>query len=161
MGFWIVLTIIITLWLGFSEASGLGDWLVCTAFSAFVSFLISLIVLIPITGIFAQTPVDTRTDLIAVEDNFNYYLYRRSDDHKYTYLYEIEDKGITSNTVDANFCYLNYINENETPYVIIREKTFNNSVMNFMFLFNLPFSAEYSFYVPEGSITSNFNIDLN
>ena len=111
---------------------------------------------------------ETRTELIALQDNFGmngtYYLHRAYIDEElqYSYLYNVEGKGICSDSVEADETYINYITEGERPYLVKHEYEFANPIINFISgdLFG-PF-IDYSLYIPEGSITveNQYEIDL-
>lgn len=111
---------------------------------------------------------ETRTELIALQDNFGtngiYYLHRAYIDEElqYSYLYNVEGKGICSGRVEADETYVNYIAEGERPYLVKHEYNFANPIIRFISGdFFGPF-VDYSLYIPEGSITveNQYEIDL-
>ena len=119
-------------------------------------------------GIAETVPtVETRTDLIALNDNFNgeghYYLFSgyTNEELTYNYLYNVEGKGITAGSVEADNCYVNYISPDEKPYMIERKFDFTNSVLKFFTIADF-INYEYSLYIPNGSITAEnqYRIDL-
>ena len=108
------------------------------------------------------------TELVALKDNVmanSYgYLYRGyvNEELKYTYLYDVPGKGITSGRVDADRCYINYIAEGETPRLIKHHYTIKNWFLDFITYDSIVDKIEYNLYVPSGSIVAEgeYNIDL-
>ena len=111
---------------------------------------------------------ETRTELIALRDNFGmngtYYLHRAYIDEElqYSYLYNVEGKGICSGRVEADETYVNYITEGERPYLVKHEYEFANPIINFISGDLLGHFTDYSLYIPEESITveNQYEIDL-
>lgn len=101
------------------------------------------------------------TNLIALQDNIGYNVYRyyvRSDGDNYTYLYET-DEGITSATIPAKRSYLNYTDE--VPYITTKTCTgYKNKILNLIFIPSICTKDVYYVYIPEGTITAGYNIDL-
>lgn len=78
---------------------------------------------------------------------------------KYVYLYEDPVKGMKAEKIDADYAYIKYISENETPYIQPWCNEPKNGFMNFMF--GDFATTYYTIYLPEGSvITNTYNIDL-
>lgn len=104
-----------------------------------------------------------RTDLIALKDANMSYIRRgyANDILKYTYIYKEEDKGLATNSIPANYSYINYLDEDEQPYVIKTIYQFKNPIARF-FLIDSLLNTEYSVYIPEGSIIveGEYAIDL-
>lgn len=97
------------------------------------------------------------TNLIALQDNI-YKYYVRSDGDNYTYLYET-DEGITSATIPAKQSYLNYTDE--VPYVVTKTCVgYKNKILNLIFIPSICIKNVYYVYIPEGTITTGYNIDL-
>lgn len=105
----------------------------------------------------------TTTNIIALNDNYSSYIYRYSHNSelKYTYLYQDGDKGIANNTIPAENSYINYIAEGENPHIITKCVNYKNLVIN-AFLWPIGMHNEYYIYVPEGSIVTEgqYQIDL-
>ena len=107
-----------------------------------------------------------RTELVALQDNFGSSWVGRylspAAEIKYSYLYKEKEKGITLNTIDGDKAFINYISENEQPYVNIVIVSIKNPVLRFFATDLLSQGIEYYFYIPEGSIitTNEYQIDL-
>ena len=101
------------------------------------------------------------TNLIALQDNVgnnSYRYYVRANEDNYTYLYEV-DEGITSATIPAKRSYLNYTDE--VPYVVTKICTgYQNKILNLIFIPSISTKNIYYIYIPEGTITAGYNIDL-
>jgi hypothetical protein len=83
----------------------------------------------------------------------NFYLSRyhsASNGYMYTYTYIVPGKGGTNSEVRESHSYVNYISEDETPYVEIIHQDFADSRLRWLF-WN-PITTEYAFYIPEGSL---------
>ena len=143
-------------------------------FSAFflsplIAILVTLIIGIfwgPISTIPANNGAELAykyesTNLIALQDNIGYNIYKyyvRSDGDNYTYLYET-DEGITSATIPAKQSYLNYTDE--VPYVVTKTCVgYKNKILNLIFIPSICIKNVYYVYIPEGTITTGYNIDL-
>ena len=139
-------------------------------FSAFflsplIAILVTLIIGIfwgPISTIPANNGAELAykyesTNLIALQDNI-YKYYVRSDGDNYTYLYETNE-GITSATIPAKQSYLNYTDE--VPYVVTKTCVgYKNKILNLIFIPSICIKNVYYVYIPEGTITTGYNIDL-
>ena len=134
---------------------------------SFVAILISLIVsaIVISCDTVEYTPEkQTRIELMALKDHnaSSYYLRRgyANDRLNYIYLYE-DDKGIATDTVLATQSYINYIKDDENPYLIETHYCFKNPTLHF-FLIDSLINTEYSIFVPEGTITAEntYEIDL-
>lgn len=100
-------------------------------------------------------------NLIALQDNIGYNSYKtyvRLNENNYTYLYET-DEGITSATIPAKQSYLNYTDE--IPYVVTKTCVgYKNKILNLIFIPSISIKDVYYIYVPEGTVTTEYNIDL-
>lgn len=108
---------------------------------------------------------ECRTELVALQDNFGSSWvgrYHSSDEIKYSYLYDEEEKGITLNTIDGDETFINYIPEGEQPYVNTVTSSVKNPILRFFATDFLSQISEYYLYIPEGSImtTNEYQIDL-
>jgi uncharacterized membrane protein YeaQ/YmgE (transglycosylase-associated protein family) len=75
---------------------------------------------------------------------------------EYTFIYETP-KGMTVGTRRVNSVYIQYIEEGENPRLVRYVSKYDNQFWNWL-LGNC--DRWEVFYVPQGSITTNFNIDL-
>lgn len=100
-------------------------------------------------------------NLIALQDNIGYNSYKtyvRLNENNYTYLYKT-DEGITSATIPAKQSYLNYTDE--IPYVVTKTCVgYKNKILNLIFIPSISIKDVYYIYVPEGTVTTEYNIDL-
>jgi len=101
------------------------------------------------------------TPLVALKDNFNNegtsFLFSSVVDEtlKYHYIYEVPGKGMTTGEVRADNAYLRY--EDVDPCIQKWETSHPNKVLDWLFA---PGSHFYVIIVPEGSVTSEYSIDL-
>lgn len=135
--------------------------------SAIISLLLSMI-LIMFLSTLASTDgaeivyAEDKVNIVALEDNNTIeqkgFLARGYINEKlqYAYIYETP-KGLTVKSVDAEHSYINYTEGK--PILIIKTATrFKDSILN---LIAIPLdSTEYYFYIPEGSVITTYNIDL-
>lgn len=105
-----------------------------------------------------------KTELIALKDNFgvkgNYYLFSRhvDDELEYTYIVDHPQLGMTTKSVDANVCFIKYIEEDGIPYIQKWEARHPNSIVHWLFM---PSQYFYTIYLPGGSVIQNeYEIDL-
>lgn len=100
-------------------------------------------------------------NLIALQDNIGYNSYKtyvRLNENNYTYLYKT-DEGITSATIPAKQSYLNYTDE--IPYVVTKTCVgYKNKILNLIFIPSISIKDVYYIYVPEGTVMTEYNIDL-
>lgn len=129
-----------------------------------VCLLVCIFVCMPLSGISYDIGVpviyeETTTPLVAMQDGTGSFIrsVNVKNDLKYFYLYPDEDgRGITSGQTDAKHSFINYTEDE--PYVIIRKaKKFDSFFWN---LITVPWTNEYFFYIPEGSIIQDYTIDL-
>lgn len=78
------------------------------------------------------------------------------EDLEYVFIYETE-KGMTVGERKAKSVYVRYIEDGETPRLVHYVETYDSSFWDW-FLGNK--DSWDVFYIPEGSITTNFEIDL-
>ena len=104
------------------------------------------------------------TELIALKDNYTLegeaFLFSSTinEDLTYTYLYNIPNKGITTESIKATNAYLNYISENEKPYIQKITEIPRSKILYYLFLCD---NTYYSIYLPQGSIIENvYEINL-
>lgn len=75
----------------------------------------------------------------------------------YYYIKEIEGKGLVTDYNYAEHSYINYVEDSESPYL----KEVKCGIDPDWYWILVPMEEyEYYFYIPEGSITNNYNIDL-
>lgn len=101
------------------------------------------------------------TPLVALKDNFNNegtaFLFSSAVDEtlKYHYIYEVPGKGMTTGEVYADDAYIQYREGN--PCIQKWKTSHHNKVLDWLFI------PGYNFYiiiVPEGSVTTEYNINL-
>ena len=155
-----------------------GYWLSSFLMSILVmilGFILSTIIVIAVScGVTVMkddsnyNTITTETKLVALKDSMSTrggrYIYSGYIDEelKYTYLYKVPNKGITSKQVEADNCYINYINENETPKLVKIHTTLKEGFLDFITFDWIVDNTEYSLYVPNGSIVAEgeYEIDL-
>ena len=105
-----------------------------------------------------------KVELVAMKDNStingNFFLGSGSinEDQYYFYL-EQTNKGIQKKKVKADHnTYLNYIENDDTPYLLIQKTRCENDII--YALSHKCYDVEYYFYIPDGSITNEFSVDL-
>lgn len=126
-----------------------------------VSTLTSLIIFCSPSVNVDYTLIDTQP-IYALEDNIThngrYYLGSGTKNGDAAYFYVIEDDwGIKIESKDTDYAYIVYDNE-ESPRVEIYDGKWANPFIKMLGFFNP--EDRYKFYVPEGTITTNMNIDL-
>ena len=103
------------------------------------------------------------TNIVSMKDNYSTYIRHHYSESgmKYTYLYNDEGRGIANKSVPASESYINYVENDETPYIIANDMVYKNSILNGL-LWPIGAYTEYYFYVPEGSIITEgqYKIDL-
>ena len=140
--------------------------------------LIAFIVLGAVVGVFFASPfieiAETgpkipkeepySIELVALKDNSsvngNFFLGTGTIDEDQYYFYLTKTaKGIQQrklkNTSDV---YLNYAESTDTPRIVVQKSRCANPIIDFLALG--PTFTEYYIYVPEGSITNEFSVDL-
>ena len=174
MYFVITATLIVAIILFIKEQRDWDDWLGSLGISfaaAIITLLVSSIIAFCFTGAVYDeekfVPIETvETELIALNDNMGitgaHYLYSGyiNEELKYTYLYDVPGKGITSGSVKADDCY---IVESEKPKLVTTTYAINtNRFVNFFTFDFLLQETEYTLFVPNGSIVAagEYKIDL-
>ena len=147
-------------------ATGLGFGAILALVSVLVLMLFGLIC----TGLAPQAITETEThEIHALVDNVEYenrvsgsvFLIRAYTDEelKYNYMYMVDGKGFTFNSVKAKNCYLN--KTSDTPYVVINHYDCSNKIFNFLFGEHWNCHKEYIFYLPQDAeIIDDFTVDL-
>ena len=96
---------------------------------------------------------DNEKQIVAIQDNI--FICRRSTDNLvYTYAYKDGD-GIRTASVDANNAIIVY--DIRTQKMTTQKGSFKNW---WHWLYALPTREKYIFYVPQGTIKEEYNIDL-
>lgn len=101
------------------------------------------------------------TPLVALKDNFNNegtaFLFSSVVDEtlKYHYIYEIPGKGMTTGEVDADDAYIQYGEGN--PCIQKWKTSHPNETLDWLFIPGYHFCI---IIVPEGSVTTEYNVDL-
>ena len=133
---------------------------------AFMVFLVGFLIALVLSVAWEDAPVEiiSSTDhkIVALQDNFglegNFFLGSGyvDDELSYTYMHYVEGCGYKAETVDASNAYIEFTDEQ--PYVSIVRYQFKDGWRNY---FTIPYnSGDAFFYIPEGSILQNYNIDL-
>lgn len=136
---------------------------------ALCGFLLTLCVALPLTCATPKILTETQThEVHALVDNIQYegyvsgnvFLTRGyvNEELKYNYMYMVEGKGFTFESIDADQCYLN--KTDKTPYVVVNHYDCNK-VISFLFGKHWSCYSEYIFYLPENAeIIDDFSIDF-
>jgi hypothetical protein len=105
-----------------------------------------------------------RTELIALQDNYEIegsaclFSSIIDEEMKYVYLYEDPARDITYKSIDADECYIKYINEGERPYIQEWEERCKSDFWYWLFALG---RTHYTFYLPKGSVIENvYKVDL-
>lgn len=137
-------------------------------FGILIGTFISLMITIGATDVAEMKIVDTeKTEIVALADSSAVegarYLTGGYVDEElvYYYMYQDGNKGFTQEKIDADNCYIKYIDKNEKPYLWTETKVPKNKVLEF-FTSGLMTEEEYVFYLPKGSIVAidTYEIDL-
>ena len=137
---------------------------------AFGGFFIGIMICFIASGIFSSQPIEDcrieereQIELVALKDDFqaegSAFLFSSVVDQelKYTYIYET-DYGRTTNSIDADQCYVKYIDKDIHPYIQKWEVMPKSNFINWLFR---PSYYKYTIYLPEGSVIENvYEIDL-
>ncbi len=129
-------------------ASGLFIWVIA---SMVISAIVPTLSVIP----------DATYPLTALSVSINEpsYLLRSTSSKgsiQYSYIYESE-QGYHAETIPGKNCYIKYVKDN---FRVERCKlTFRNKICRFLFSY-LGDNYLYRFYIPEGSIVSNYTVDI-
>ena len=133
---------------------------------AIMFFLVGILVAFILSAIWEDAPVEiiTSTDheIVALQDNLelkgSFFLGSGYVDNElsYAYMRYVDGCGYKIETVDASNAYVEFTDKQ--PYVSIVSYQFKDKWRNY---FTVPYnSGDAFFYVPEGSILQNYNIDL-
>ena len=91
--------------------------------------------------------------IIALQDNT--FIYRKSGEHlTYVYAYKEQD-GIKTGEIQADYATILYTKEE--PKIVKQSGTFNQW---YHWIYAFPIKNHYLIYVPEGTIQSQFSVDL-
>jgi hypothetical protein len=144
------------------------DWFLA-AFLEVVAVCLGFLLCLGVAGILNATDAETEyfqvggTEIYALEDNVassgRYYIGSGSQNGSAAYFYVVEDDEwghkIEHKSVDN--CYIIYDNEGK-PRMERWEGNWKNHIAGALTVFSPP--TRYKFYVPEGTITSDINVDL-
>ena len=134
--------------------------------TAILVFLASILIMLVISMMWSEKPVEKKYsneyDIVALQDNLgaagNFFLGSGYIDNElsYTYMHYVEGCGYKAETVEASNAYVEFTDEQ--PYVSVVKYRFKDNWRNYI---TIPYNSEdIFFYVPEGSILQNYNIDL-
>lgn len=101
-----------------------------------------------------DTDIHALQDNLATEGNFFLGSGHVNEELKYFYVKET-DAGYTICNIDADKAYIQYTSDR--CHLVRQSYTYNNW---FVSLIAIPFQDRYIFYIPEGSIVTNYSIDL-
>ena len=137
-----------------------GHWGGLLLFSFLAACLAVLIMLVGGVILMCFAPMKqqmVKTEPIyALEDNIHYvYRFSHGDDLCISYITEEAD-GFKLNSKDADYCHIQYYKDN--PKVEKYRTYFKFEPLNYFFVSCLDY--HYIFYIPYGSIATDFNIDL-
>lgn len=75
----------------------------------------------------------------------------------YYYIKKVDGKGFVTDYNYAEHSYINYVEESEAPYL---KEVVCGIAPGWNWILMPVKEYEYYFYIPEGSITNNYNVDL-
>lgn len=150
----------------FFEWDSIGEKIANSVLTLITSFAISVLVAIFINIIITpfseiEYSVISDTKIIALKDNQNisgsFYLLGGYADEDLYYYYAIETEfGYTTEKIKAENVYIKYTNDE--PHIEEHQGSFANKKNN---LWAFPLcSNKYIIYCPNGTVTHEFNIDL-
>lgn len=158
------------------DPDGFFEWTGSLLISTLLSSLVFLLVCGISAGIinfegnkldYSYSVIDSKQEIVALKDNFGiegvHFLFSGyvNDELKYTYLYDTE-YGLAYNSVDAKSSFVvEYLaDDTRMPYVIKSHREKKSPIFKFLFLMEPTSDYSYTFYLPEGSVITNYNIDL-
>ena len=158
-------------WCGFTNT------ILLPALFSLVTSVVSTLICLLVSCAIPETAIGeigrTEAELIDFKDNMaiegchGRYVYREYIDEElqYTYLYEVEGKGVTSGHCDADKVYINYISNEEAPKLITVDYGVTDPIWKFFSANDIAGAFhryEYYLYVPEGSIVAEgqYEVDL-
>lgn len=162
----IYLIIAILLFTGYMiyEADGFGEKVAMGTLGLIMGVLIGFFIWVSFgsaIGIFLPERVELKTqEIIALQDNIgtkgSFFLGSGTIDSEPHYTYMIEtEKGFKLENVEADESYVIY---DDNPRIETRYKSLK---YDWMYLIAIEWpSAEYTFYIPEGSIYTGYKVDL-
>ena len=133
-------------------------------------FLGGMFICLMASSIFMEMPIEdgvikdkSDIELIALKDGIQMegsaFLFSTVIDHelKYTYIYETK-MGRTTDSVDADECYIKYLSADETPHIKQWAVCPKSEIINWLFCCEY---YRYTIYLPEGSVIENvYEINL-
>ena len=133
---------------------------------AIMFFLVGILVAFILSAVWEDAPVEITTstdyEIVALQDNLGlqgkFFLGSGYIDNElsYAYMQYVDGCGYKAKTVDASNAYIKFTDEQ--PYVSLVTYQFKDQWRNY---FTIPYNYEdIFFYIPEGSILQNYNIDL-
>ena len=133
---------------------------------AIMFFLVGILVAFILSAVWEDAPVEITTstdyEIVALQDNLGlqgqFFLGSGYIDNElsYAYMRYVDGCGYKAETVDASNAYIEFTDEQ--PYVSLVTYQFKDQWRNY---FTIPYNYEdIFFYIPEGSILQNYNIDL-
>lgn len=160
----LIITIVCTV-IAFSEGGFKGC--VGVFFMTGLMFFMLSLLLCAFIGVIMEcwtTPKETvvnSIDLIALQDNSSaygsFFLGCGTVEEEQYYYYIVQEKlGMKEEKVEADNAYIQY--SKDAPHIDVINRTFSKEWYNW---FAFPtWDNCYIFYIPEGSVTTQFNVDL-
>ena len=135
--------------------------------SALLSLMLTLVVAMGFQSAPTEVAYSETCEIHALVDNArfsgrvagNVYLVqsRYDENLKYSYMYMVEGKGYAFNEVNANRCYLNFVDGE--PYLVKNTLAFQNETLEW--LIGYWGGPEYIFYLPsDAEVIDSFVIDF-
>ena len=133
-------------------------------------FLVGMLIALIASACFSSQPIEDcrieqrdQIELVALKDGFQMegsaFLFSSvvNEELKYTYIYETK-MGKTTNSLDADNCYIKYVEDDIHPYIQKWEVMPKSDFVNWLFI---PSYYKYTIYLPQGSVIENvYEIDL-
>ena len=143
--------------------SELAHWAKSFVFGM-ASFLVVFFALVLVTdSLISSGKVETKlvevssTEIYALQDNQFVNKRYTANNSYYLTLEEVEGKGKQIKEYRTSNSYIDYIPSNEQPYIKEVKTELKN---DYWYLIPTKSKSEYIFYIPEGSVIEEYNIDL-
>jgi len=135
------------------------------AFSCVKGIIISALIFITLSTINMQYREYVKWnehEVKALQDNETFMISRYSSDSSLYYYYMVKNNDGSYESRKASQDYSSIKYTSETPKVIVYKKEAKSKIVQFfMPIREYVGDYKYVFYVPEGSIEENYNVDLN
>ena len=135
------------------------DFIICFVIVSIITFILAITGAIigknVAPNVFTEEEI---VDIIPLDLNNKYYLGIENKEELYWYLTRKDDNITGLKSASISKSTINSSDENKRTYVLIRHKTYNES-LKFFFQFLLYDDQEYIFYIPKDTIYYNFEIN--